>query len=84
MFEHVLIPVTPSGGFIAGRTKERVCPARRTNIVFVSGREKVKLEGDFRGRGSVTLTSIPSRERKIRVKVFIGGGSVTLTPALSP
>jgi hypothetical protein len=48
MFEHVLIPVTPSGGIIVGKAKERACPARRTNLVFVIGREKVKLEV-FRG-----------------------------------
>jgi hypothetical protein len=45
MFEHVLIRITPSGGFIFGKTKERACPARRTNLVFVIGRENVKLEG---------------------------------------
>jgi hypothetical protein len=48
MFEHVLILVTPSGGFIFGKAKERVCPARRTNLVFVIGRENVILEV-FRG-----------------------------------
>ena len=45
MFEHVLIRITPSGGFIVGKAKERACPARRTNLVFVIGRGKVKLEG---------------------------------------
>jgi hypothetical protein len=44
MFEYVLILITPSGGFIFGKAKERACPARRTNLVFVFGREKVKLE----------------------------------------
>jgi hypothetical protein len=48
MFEHVLIPVTPSGGFIVGKAKERVCPARRTNLVVLFGREDGKLE-IFRG-----------------------------------
>jgi len=44
MFEHVLILITPSGEFIVGKAKERACPACRTNLVFVFGREKVKLE----------------------------------------
>jgi hypothetical protein len=44
MFEHVLIRITPSGGFIFGKAKERVCPARRTNLVFIFGRGNVKLE----------------------------------------
>jgi hypothetical protein len=48
MFEHVLILVTPSGGFIVGKAKERACSARRTNLVFVIGRGSVKLEL-FRG-----------------------------------
>jgi hypothetical protein len=48
MFEHVLIMVTPSGGFIVGKAKERGCPARRTNLVFIFGRGNVKLEV-FRG-----------------------------------
>jgi hypothetical protein len=48
MFEHVLIRITPSGGIIVGKAKERACPARRTNLVFLFGREKVKLEV-FRG-----------------------------------
>jgi hypothetical protein len=52
MFEHVLILVTPSGGFIDGKAKERVCPARRTNLVVVFGRGSVKLEGDLRGTGA--------------------------------
>jgi hypothetical protein len=56
MFEHFLILVTPSGGFIFGKAKERVCSERRTNLVVVFGREKVKLEGDLRGRGLFTLT----------------------------
>jgi len=52
MFEHVLIRITPSGGFIFGKTKERACPARRTNLVFLFGRENVKLEGKIRGTGA--------------------------------
>jgi len=52
MFEHVLILVTPSGGFIVGKAKERGCPARRTNLVFVFGRENVKLEGKIQGTGA--------------------------------
>jgi len=48
MFEHVLILVTPSGGFIVGKAKERACPARRTNLVFLFGRVDGKLEV-FRG-----------------------------------
>jgi hypothetical protein len=44
MFEHVLIPVTPSGGLIVWKAKERACPARRAYLVFVFGRDKVKLE----------------------------------------
>jgi hypothetical protein len=54
MFEHVLIRITPSGGFIVGKAKERVCSGRRTNLVVVFGRENVKLEGDLRGRGLFT------------------------------
>jgi hypothetical protein len=48
MFEHVLILVTPSGGFIVGKAKERACSSRRTNLVFVIGRADGKLEV-FRG-----------------------------------
>jgi hypothetical protein len=56
MFEHVLILVTPSGGFIVGKAKEKACSGRRTNLVVVIGRENVKLEGDLRGKGLFTLT----------------------------
>jgi hypothetical protein len=74
MFEHVLILVTPSGGIIVGKAKERACPARRTNLVFLFGREKVKLEGDFKGGGSVTLTSIlsPQGRGRLRKVSFLG------------
>jgi len=56
MFEHVLVLITPSGGFIFGKAKERACTARRTNLVFVFGRADGKLEEDLKGGGSVTLT----------------------------
>jgi hypothetical protein len=75
MFEHVLILVTPSGGIIVGKAKERACPARRTNLVFLFGREKVKLEGDFKGGGSVTLTpalSPQGRGRSRKGNIFLG------------
>jgi hypothetical protein len=52
MFEHVLIRITPSGGFIFGKAKERVCSGHRTNLVVVIGRENVKLEGKLRGTGA--------------------------------
>jgi hypothetical protein len=52
MFEHVLIRITPSGGFIVGKAKERACPARRTNLVFLFGRGSVELEGKIRGTGA--------------------------------
>jgi hypothetical protein len=53
MFEHVLILITPSGGFISGKAKERACPACRTNLVVLFGRGNVKLEV-FRGEKAFT------------------------------
>jgi hypothetical protein len=53
MFEHVLIRITPSGGFIFGKAKERVCSGHRTNLVVVIGRADGKLEV-FRGERAFT------------------------------
>jgi hypothetical protein len=85
-FVYVLILVTPSGGFIFGKAKERACPASRTNIVVVIGRENVKLEGDFRGTRPVTLTTAlsPHGRERSRKGPFIGRELFTLTSILSP
>jgi len=45
-------PDHPVGWIYLWEGEERACPARRTNLVFVFGREKVKLEGKIRGTGA--------------------------------
>jgi hypothetical protein len=73
MFEHFLILITPSGGFLVWKVKKKrgAGPERRTNLVFVIGRENVILWGEFERKGIRHPHPGPllSRQRKTRVRV---------------
>jgi hypothetical protein len=72
-------PGHPVGWIVRREGKERVCSGRITNLVVVIGRENVKLEGDLRGRGLFTLTSIlsPQGRGRSRKGAFLGRGLFT-------